>query len=418
MKLSAISINPKINKIWTIIDTVLIGCFSFTVPAFSDRAGLYHVLSLVSIALVISSLLLHLLFSKNFHFSFSVWCFIAFTVGVVISASLNSFRDLSTTIFSMILLFLTFTFYFSSSLADFRALLIALIGGGGCFAIYFFAVYHSEILSLDFSRIGSLFSNVNRVGDSFAISFAATIMLIFFFKPKKLFFKIALWAVAFVFLAFSAFTGSKAALLIDVVSLLAAVFVLLGSSKRIWFIVLVIATFFVLLGLSKIPGLDVVFSRFTDMFYFLLGDAREDPSSSERVSMFAQGFYYFGQRPLFGNGIGGFSNIGTYGVYSHNTISELLCDFGIFGFLTYEAPVIYTVIKMDKKDRQIFGIGLVLLVVIFFLQTSFPVFTYKMNSLVYGAFCGFIPRLSKTKASSSPTIKCRPGKVDTLWLEI
>lgn len=297
-------------------------------------------------------------------------------------------------------------------------LLFSLIGGGFCFAIYFFATYHSEILSFNFSRIGDLFSNVNRVGDSFAISFSATIMLIFFFKPKNLFLKISLWILAAVFLIFSAFTGSKAALLIEVVSLLAAVFVLLGSSKRIWFIVLLLATFFLLLGLSKIPGLDAVFSRFTDMFYFLLGDAREDPSSSERVSMFAQGFYYFGQRPLFGNGVGGFTSIGTYGTYSHNTISELLCDFGIFGFLTYEAPVIYTVIKMDKKDRKIFGIGLVLLVTIFFLQTSFPVFIYKMNSLVYGAFCGFIPRLSKAKAQSSPIIKCRPGKVDTLWPEI
>jgi hypothetical protein len=77
MKLTKILVNPKVNKIWTIIDTILIGCFSFTVPAFSDRTGIYHVLSLVSIALVIVSLLLHLLFTKNFHFSFSIWCFIA-----------------------------------------------------------------------------------------------------------------------------------------------------------------------------------------------------------------------------------------------------------------------------------------------------------------------------------------------------
>jgi hypothetical protein len=203
-----------------------------------------------------------------------------------------------------------------------------------------------------------------------------------------------------------------------VVSLLAAVFVLLGPSKRIWFLVFTFASFFLLLGLSKIPALDSVFSRFTDMFYFLLGDSREDPSSAERLSMFAQGFYYFGQRPLFGYGIGGFKYVGSYGVYSHNTISELLCDFGIFGFLTYESPIVYTTVKMDKRDRQIFGTGLVLLVIIFLLQTSFPVFTYKMNTLVYGAFCGFIPRLSKNKVSAVSSAKKQPERIETLWLDI
>ncbi|OPZ24576.1 MAG: hypothetical protein BWZ03_00118 [bacterium ADurb.BinA186] len=418
MKFIDLSSKTKLNRIWTILDGVLIGFFAFSVPAFSDRAGIYHVLSLLSIALMIASLFLHLLLTKNLHFSFSIWAFLAFTGGILISASLNHFRDLSTTLFSMILLFLTFTFYFSSPLGNLRILWISLICGGLCFAVYFFAIYHADILSFNFSRIGDLFSNVNRVGDSFGISFAATIVLLFFFKPKKLVIRIGLWIVAAVFAVFSAFTGSKAAILLDAVSLLAAVYVLLGSSKRIWFLVFTFASFFLLLGLSKIPALDSVFSRFTDMFYFLLGDSREDPSSAERLSMFAQGFYYFGQRPLFGFGIGGFKYVGSYGVYSHNTISELLCDFGIFGFLTYESPIVYTTFKMDKKDRQVFGTGLVLLVIIFLLQTSFPVFTYKMNTLVYGAFCGFIPRLSKNKVSPAFAKKKQPERIETLWLDI
>jgi O-antigen ligase len=381
---------PKVNYWWSIIDNVLIALFIFIVPAFSDRDGIFHILSLTSIGFVICSLLLHLLFTYGFFIHFSVLSFLVFAFSVLLSSALSNFNGLSTTVFSMILLLLVFYFYYSSSLSNLFHFLLSLITGGFLFSVYFFLIYHADILSFNFSRIGDYFTNVNRIGDSFAISFCATLLILFFFSPKKWFWKTILCIFLGFFFVFSAFTGSKAAILLEIAAVLVCVFAWLPLKKRPWLIFFVAFSFLLFLGLIKIPA----FSRFSDMFSFILGDSTRDLSSSERLSMFAQGFFFFGQRPLFGYGIDGFLAISGFGKYSHNTVSELLCDFGIFGFVSYEAPLFYSLAKLNKKNKVSLGFGLVFLVIIVFLQVSFPVFSYKMNSLVYGAFCAFIPRCS------------------------
>jgi O-antigen ligase len=392
MTLFKVPLTEKANKIWSYFDCFFIASFVFSVPAFSDRSGVYHALSLFFIGLVIVSLAAHLLLTKNFRFSFPLVSFIVFGISVFVSCIFSGFANVSSTIFSALFLLVIFTFYFSSPLADIRKVLFSVALGGFFFSIYFFVIYHSEILSFDFSRIGEYFTNVNRVGDSFGISFVASIVILFFFTPKKRFWRVVFSFFSVLFLSFSAFTGSKAVLFLDVISLLFAL-LFFSPQKRTLMLMICLLLFPIVLYFGQTPALSTVFSRFLELFYFLLGDSRLDPSSSERMSMFAQAFYYYGQRPLFGFGIDAFSSLGAFGMYSHNTISELLCDFGIFGFLSYEAPLVYTILSLNKNDKNTFYSALVLLIAIFFLQTSFPVFLYKMNSLLYALFCSFSLRM-------------------------
>lgn len=95
----------------------------------------------------------------------------------------------------------------------------------------------------------------------------------------------------------------------------------------------------------------------------------DDTSGNVRIAMIKEGIYLWAQAPFFGNGIGQFSALSSFGTYSHNNYIEVLCNFGIIGFCLYYG--IYILIINQLIRRRKLGLcldrNLVWFVIILFL---------------------------------------------------
>lgn len=84
----------------------------------------------------------------------------------------------------------------------------------------------------------------------------------------------------------------------------------------------------------------------------VLGGAGVDSSTEQRVAMLIQAFDLWQQFPLFGCGFEGFSRLSEFGVYSHTTFSEVLCNGGLLGFsliLVFYAVPLFQLLRLVKQ---------------------------------------------------------------------
>jgi len=379
----------KLKCFWRVSNLVLVALFWFSVPSISDRSGVYHIISLLIIALFLASSLTYSFLNHDLRVKPAWILMIIFGFVMLLSTLINDPSRLNTTPFSMILLFVAAYFLSLSKDATVKNFCLALFAGGFLFSIYFGVVYWNEIIHLEVDRLGDYFTNVNRVGDSFSLSFSAGLLLLFIEKRPKKWIVILISFGCLVFAFFSFLTGSKAVLLAEVGSLYIALWMIFSAKNRIFLVVLPILLILCVPLLANIPVLKSSLSRFTDMFAFFLGDFSSDPSTSARITMLAEGFYLFGQRPFFGYGVNGFAVLSGFGTYSHNTISELLCNFGFFGFVAYQTPLFLAFLHAKKGRNQHWLFFLIFIIPILLLQLSFPVFINKQYALLFGAVCGF-----------------------------
>ncbi len=109
--------------------------------------------------------------------------------------------------------------------------------------------------------------------------------------------------------------------------------------------------------------------------------------------MFLNGVEMFFRKPLFGYGTNGFANYGSMNNgWSHNTFSEILCDYGLVGFIFFFFPVINCVCSIFKHvDKKNLMAEILVLVVFIISMFSVSVDTEKIYSfsigLVFGAIC-------------------------------
>lgn len=107
-----------------------------------------------------------------------------------------------------------------------------------------------------------------------------------------------------------------------------------------------------------------------------------DYSSKIRSEMIETGKALFVDRPFMGYGIGSYSKLSGFGVYSHNNYIELLVGLGIIGTVLYYSIIIYIIIKLFKVRNLIDGnpllVILLLLMVIDYALVSYngPLYQY------------------------------------------
>lgn len=353
------------NKLNIAIDIIaLLSFFAafLSIPLCSFRAGLNKITWLFTIIFLIAMLISTILFGKIQidKLSFSI---LIFVVWILICTFININLHDEIVLTPALLSILTCAIYlFISQNRQYRnlsvhILFISAIVFMGCYI----ALYFNELKSLDFTRLGGYFGNINDIAIYFGLGFSICVSLIFNSK-----FNIFKFLCLFIFLLLFGLcglsTGSKIFLLIICVTSLFTIIKFMNKKHLKWYfyilIILGLALLFILI--INLPAFETIKSRLLDF----LNPKSGDHSTSLRLQMFIDGFYMFLRRPLFGFGSSGYftsSSIG--GCWSHNNFSELLCSYGLIGFILFYIPYFLAIrSKKENKNKYLNDVGSILMV--------------------------------------------------------
>lgn len=182
------------------------------------------------------------------------------------------------------------------------------------------------------TRLGdSIGVSPNTVGYVFSI---ATVIGLYLMMEKRNWWISLL--IAF-FLVLALFSGSKKVVLFIGVGC----FILLLSSQKtkkgVWSVIgvsLLVVVLSIILIFTWEPLYSVIGQRTIGMFQTLTGNGIEE-STSIRLGMIHEAWALFLKKPIFGWGLGVFTKLSSYDMYSHNSYSELLVSVGIVGTFVY-----------------------------------------------------------------------------------
>lgn len=224
-------------------------------------------------------------------------------------------------------------------------------------AILFCAIY--LILNVDLSVLGSIRLggsvegawNANDISGKMCIGIAFSAYLLKYEKGK--FKKALIILTMLLFLSLVLFCGSRTGILL---LLMLFVFYLFVNARGIKVVRAVVvsavflnAAYYLIMNWE--PAYNVLGSRLEDMLRGLAGGSG-DGSFNWRRLMLEEGWKYFLERPVFGQGIDNFRYL--FGVqqgletYSHNNFIEILVSGGFVGFLLYYSIYFLVLAKLWK----------------------------------------------------------------------
>ena len=335
--------NPKTILGFKIAFCFLLAFLSFSILSFDSFQKLHYITYFLIVISIVFSFSYCLIFKfKNFDYKlFYLIPFIFFAAFSTLIGT-HSFSNVYTLI--LLFAFLLCLYVMFSCINDFKHAALSIIVGITIFMIYFIIVYRHQIFTLNFNdRLGSYFGNENSV----AIGFSLALLFIFvlaFFNKKYLW----LFALSIPLIVCILFTGSKKGLLMIIFPFVICFIV------RFWHKKIIIIIFAVLVAISivllfSLPQTRVYFQRMIDALS-IFSAGSNDASSVERYLMMQESYYHGFEKFIFGYGASGFSINSIYHTYSHNNGGEILCNFGIVGFLCFYYPFIRIVLDLKKEQ--------------------------------------------------------------------
>lgn len=351
----------KFKAILEILIIVVYFAFALLLPTTSYTR--FHLIPFFAAGLMIVLMLMWLILYGKIYLDFPTIMMFLFLIFNVFSWMINGFNYFNQTVVILPILFL-FIYQYLKNTKNIKLFSYLTFLGYLFFAIVFSVFYARELIDFvlgkvgDTARLGEAFGNVNGIGGFFAIGFAFSL---YYGIIAKRYHNLVFSALL---LFLSATTGSKTAIMLVVVSLVVVMIVKFGLKK--WYITIsIIVAFLVLVVIVlSIPQFSFLKDRIVKMFQVLIGTSgsQVDGSTASRLTMVSEGLFGFLQRPIFGWGHNGFNkHITYYGTYSHNNYIELLSDYGLVGFLTFESIIFVPLFKYFTRkppiDRENEGEG-------------------------------------------------------------
>ncbi len=224
---------------------------------------------------------------------------------------------------------------------------MAICGTGVCVLI----LTNADLHSLN-SRITVEGFNVNTLGILLIFSGLCCWYLYLTGKEK-------IWlALLFPYICFSLLTGSKKVLvMLGTVVLLYIIWMnkrtLKGFLTVLFLMIVVIAGIY---AIFNIPFLyNVIGKRMGEFLQGLIRKERYNASDLMRENMIKRALELFLQHPVRGIGVANFERMNRYKVYSHCNYTEILCNYGLIGFILYysrNAYYIFLYLRMEKERRK------------------------------------------------------------------
>ncbi len=252
--------------------------------------------------------------------------------------------------------------------------------------VAFTCYYFQSIIKLDFStRLGAFFGNQNGIAAKLSVS-AILLTSVAVYKRQY-------WVLLFVLFDFVLIisTGSKMGLMylagISVFGICAF------FRKRIWLGILVsiFAILIMAVTILVFPPFVTIKERLFEHIGYLLGQGNVSASSYQR-GLYRDNAFYLSFKNLFiGYGVDGFDVVSGIGTYSHNNISELICDFGLFGLLSFYGIFVYIALTFKNVRKTIDAtIAFYVLLGITVLTSTATIFYYDKIVFFLFAICIFI----------------------------
>lgn len=344
-----------------------------TLPLFTYRSGFNSITNALSLAFSIVAIF-YLAFWGKFYLEPFTLFYLSFCLLSLVSSIVTQrgFSVARTTLFVYFFALLVYQFARNCSFGTpiFYSFIISGIVIGTVIIISNF----ESIISLDVDRLGSEFGNVNSIGLVFAICFIFSLYKTLFIRVKALTFVFLILSVFFAFLSF--LTGSRAAVLVLLMSFLAAIFLKINNKKKVLFPFIVLFVCIVFALILQLPIFSSFKKRVIDAFISLFsGGASGNVSSDSRLSMIKEGINLWFTSPFFGHGIDSFKHLSGFRAYAHSSLANLISSFGILGFSIFIGPSIYLCLGFKNNDARklpiIFFIGLLIPgLFVYVLETS------------------------------------------------
>lgn len=312
-----------------------------------------------------------------------VYAFVA--IAYVTSFIANPRAALAYTTLIVLAFFSTSVYLSCRIIGDVKVVLWALLVASLSLAIGFIAVYFKDIVKLNFSqRLGSFFGNENSVAIKLSVS-AALLVSVGVYEKKY-------WLppIAVIIFALVAFTGSKKGLIYIGIITIFGILSFFRKRMKVGLVVCASAIVAMLLLLFLVPAFQTIKSRLMDYVNYLFGN-NADTSSFSRSLYKNTAFYLSFKNLLIGYGVDGFNVASGIGTYSHDNISELICDFGLFGLVSFYAIFVYIGFKFKNVIRKPdASIVFYLLLLCYLVTSTTVVFYYDKLPFVLFSVCIFI----------------------------
>lgn len=353
--------------------------FMFMLPSFTYTS--YHSVPLLFAGLLCLLMCIYISFYGKFFIDKKIIFLIFFCIFCFFSSAVNDISRLEKTSFLLTIIFIVFYEFLVQSnqkSVSFKMVFYGLF----CFSIYFFLSYFREIISLDFERLGGNFGNENAISQYFHLGIIVGVFL--WLNSKKI---IYLLMIGFMLLL-GMTSGSKTYIFSVLIAFFVFMIIWFGKKKWYFSVSIFIVGIICLIVLINLPGLETLKIRMLDFLNFigLANTGNMDYSSYTRTDMVISGISYFSKRPIFGFGYGGFAANSFYNTYSHNTIIDLLCNFGLCGFVCFEYPF-FSLLTNYKMDKNCKIVKYMLLISNLFYHFTSVLFTSKIFYISLAIMC-------------------------------
>ncbi len=399
MKLmSSLRSNQILKKVLYWAAIVLTGFYIFCVPSFGESTSFTRYLIYFSmIALGLVSVVYCFLYSdlklNKLCILIPLFAVFAFVGTLLYSHQYRAWLTL------VLLAGSFFVFVYAFKAIKDKNIIVAIISSAFfLFSIYFIIYYRNEILNFksyasESFRLGTYFDNQNGVAAYALVGVAAPFYLVLFWKNKIRY--------AFILPALTSFlvgitTGSRTFLFALIIVLLVFLYFKFQKHKFIYLLV-VLGIFTVFIVLINLPFMATLRDRLLRAFGTFFGTGTKvDTSAIERTLWMDYGFTLGFRRILFGYGVEGFSIVSGVGTYSHSNFAEVICNFGLLGFLLFYAPMVIFVVRavLSKKIDKAF----IITFVTYYVAVGFAnVIYYKKIYYLILAFMFYLAFIESTE---------------------
>lgn len=384
-----------------LLTCIFLFLYIFSIPSFSGRVNLKFFSYIAMACLALCSLLYILIFDRQKFFDKRVVFLILFATHCLFSTLLfsNQFRTWLT-IALMVLTCIIFLWSFSC-INNYNLILNIIVGALSLFCIYFIIHYRNEIfmytsLDKDSSRLGKFFDNVNQIGSYMSVGVALSAFYLLFLRGKRNMFMIVPLAL---FIVVGFLTGSRTFLLSVVLIFSTLLFLLFKKNKFLFFIIFA-ALILIFIIFINLPFMSFLKNQFLLFFKTFTGNTTNssDISAIQRVVWQEYGFNLGSFNLIFGYGQDGFSIYSNTGSYSHANFSELMCNFGVIGFVLFYSIFILN-FCCALKSKSIYR-NLIFTIVVFYICSGFLlVFYYQKDTYLILALMIFLNQDTSFKQS-------------------
>ena len=318
--------------------------------------------------------------------SYQIWCIVmcvisglAMLIAPSISASLYTFINLLQV---FLIGFVTFGYVDDEKKVSF--VLQALVLGGIVLAVRLIIVTPANVW-LSWQRLGdAIGSNSNDVGNKTAFSAIIALSMAKSSQRKKR----IIYLIAFgILLVIVLFSGSRKALIAVVIGAILLYTIGLQRKRRLVVSALVIGAI-LFFGYRLMMSNGVLYAtigrRIETMIDVFFHGGSEAHSIDLREKYLLAAWGLIKQHPLFGIGLGAFSYISGYGVYSHCDYTEVACSFGLIGFIIYYLPLSSQTLKyvlLRKKSDLDYGF-LIIQIVLFITYITMVMYTSAYTQFI------------------------------------